>query len=77
MHFAGFAYVGKSVADPGKYYENNLVGKLTLLQAMRACNVSRIVCSSSCVTYGCRGIVVANSLLSMPGSPSTRFAHKH
>jgi UDP-arabinose 4-epimerase len=52
MHFAGFAYVGESVADPGKYYENNVAGTLALLAAMRACGVARIVFSSSCATYG-------------------------
>ena len=35
MHFAAFAYVGESVADPGKYYRNNVMGSLTLLEAMR------------------------------------------
>src|ERR1700741_2132025 len=30
LHFAAFAYVGESVADPGKYYRNNVVGSLTL-----------------------------------------------
>ena len=35
MHFAAFAYVGESVADPGKYYRNNVLGSLTLLEAMR------------------------------------------
>src|SRR5208283_6206086 len=35
MHFAAFAYVGESVADPGKYYRNNVIGSLTLLEAMR------------------------------------------
>jgi UDP-arabinose 4-epimerase len=52
MHFAGFAYVGESVVDPAKYYENNVAGTLSLLDAMRACGVERIVFSSSCATYG-------------------------
>jgi len=52
MHFAAFAYVGESVADPAIYYRNNIVGSLNLLDAMRAAGIERIVFSSSCTTYG-------------------------
>jgi UDP-glucose-4-epimerase GalE len=52
MHFAAFAYVGVSVREPAKYYQNNIVGSLALLDAMRAAGVNRIVFSSSCATYG-------------------------
>lgn len=52
MHFAAFAYVGESVADPAAYYRNNLGGTLTLLQAMRDAAVDKIVFSSTCATYG-------------------------
>jgi UDP-glucose-4-epimerase GalE len=52
MHFAAFAYVGESVTDPGKYYQNNIVGTLSLMEAMRAVGVRRIVFSSTCATYG-------------------------
>ena len=52
IHFAAYAYVGKSVTDPGKYYRNNFVGTLTLLEAMRDHGVDKIVFSSSCATYG-------------------------
>lgn len=52
IHLAAFAYVGESVSDPAKYYRNNVVGTLTLLDAMRDCGVDRIVFSSSCATYG-------------------------
>ena len=52
MHFAAFAYVGESVTDPGKYYRNNVVGSLTLLEAMRDLGITKIVFSSSCATYG-------------------------
>ena len=51
-HFAAFAAVGESVADPGKYYRNNVAGSLTLLEAMRDNEVDRIVFSSTCATYG-------------------------
>lgn len=52
LHFAALAYVGESVSEPGLYYENNVVGSLRLLDAMRACGVDRIVFSSTCATYG-------------------------
>ena len=52
MHFAAFAYVGESVIDPGKYYRNNAMGSLTLLEAARDHGVRRFVFSSTCATYG-------------------------
>jgi len=52
IHFAAYAYVGESVVDPGKYYRNNVVGTLTLVEAMRDHGVGKIVFSSSCATYG-------------------------
>ena len=52
MHFAAFAYVGESVTDPAKYYQNNVVGTLTLLDAMREHGVTNFVFSSTCATYG-------------------------
>ena len=52
MHFAAYAYVGESVADPALYYRNNLGGTLSLLEAMRDTGVDKIVFSSTCATYG-------------------------
>lgn len=52
VHFAAFANVGESVTDPGKYYRNNVVGSLTLLEALRDHGVDQIVFSSTCATYG-------------------------
>lgn len=52
IHFAAFAYVGESVTDPAKYYKNNVIGTFNLLEAMRKFDVSKIVFSSSCATYG-------------------------
>lgn len=52
MHFAAFTYVGESVTDPAKYYRNNFVGTLTLLEAMMAASVNKFVFSSTCATYG-------------------------
>jgi UDP-glucose 4-epimerase len=52
MHFAAYAYVGESVSDPAKYYQNNVVGTLTLLEAMRTAGIHKFVFSSTCATYG-------------------------
>lgn len=52
MHFAAFALVGESVSDPAKYYQNNVVASLNLLEAMRAADVKRFVFSSTTATYG-------------------------
>lgn len=52
MHFAAYAYVGESVSDPSKYFNNNLIGGVNLLDTMNKYNVKNIVFSSSCATYG-------------------------
>jgi UDP-arabinose 4-epimerase len=52
LHFAAYAYVGESVLEPAKYYQNNVGGTLSLLEAMRAEGVRHIVFSSTCATYG-------------------------
>lgn len=52
LHFAASAYVGESVTDPQTYYENNVVGTLSLLSAMTAAGVKELVFSSSCATFG-------------------------
>jgi UDP-glucose 4-epimerase len=57
MHFSAYAYVGESVTDPAKYYRNNVVGTLTLLEAMLAASVNKFVFSSTCATYGVPQII--------------------
>lgn len=52
LHFAALAYVGESVDEPLRYYQNNTVGSLRLLQAMSSAKVNRLVFSSTCATYG-------------------------
>jgi UDP-glucose-4-epimerase GalE len=52
MHFAAFLDVGESVREPAKYYRNNVVGALTVLDAMAAAQVRHVVFSSTCATYG-------------------------
>ncbi|OED43180.1 UDP-glucose 4-epimerase GalE [Endozoicomonas sp. (ex Bugula neritina AB1)] len=52
IHFAGMKAVGESVEIPLTYYDNNVYGTLTLLEAMKAANVKTIVFSSSATVYG-------------------------
>jgi len=52
MHFAAFLDVGESVREPAKYYRNNVVGALSVLEAMAAESVRYFVFSSTCATYG-------------------------
>lgn len=52
MHFASFIQVGESVAKPAKYYRNNYVGTLNLLDAMIAAGVFRLVFSSTAAIFG-------------------------
>jgi UDP-glucose 4-epimerase len=52
VHFAADAAVGESVVKPAKYYQNNLVNTLNLMECMRRNGVSRMVFSSTCATFG-------------------------
>jgi UDP-glucose 4-epimerase len=52
IHFAGLKAVGESVQQPLRYYDNNVVGTLRLLEAMDTCNVKTLVFSSSATVYG-------------------------
>ncbi len=52
IHFAGYAYVGESMGNPGKYFENNVYGGLNLLEAMVKNGCKKIVFSSTCSVYG-------------------------
>ena len=52
VHFAAFAYVGESVKSPQKYYQNNLINTINVLDCMLENNVKNIVFSSTCATYG-------------------------
>ena len=52
IHMAAYSLVGESVEQPAKYYNNNVVAGLVLLDAMRECGVKRIVFSSTAATYG-------------------------
>lgn len=52
VHFAAYAYVGESVTSPAKYYTNNLIYSLQLLDRCRRNGVQKFVFSSTCATYG-------------------------
>jgi UDP-glucose 4-epimerase len=52
VHFAALAYVGESVEDPARYYENNVGDGMALLGALLKAGVRRFVFSSTCATYG-------------------------
>jgi UDP-glucose 4-epimerase len=52
LHFAALALVAESVEHPERYWHNNVVGTLNLLDAMRETGVGRLVFSSTCATYG-------------------------
>lgn len=52
IHFAALSQVGESVRDPGAYYRNNVGGTISLLAAMRAEGVTRIVMSGTAAVYG-------------------------
>jgi UDP-glucose 4-epimerase len=52
LHFAALALVSESVSYPERYYHNNVVGTLNLLDAMHDANVPRLVFSSTCAVYG-------------------------
>ena len=52
MHFAAHAYVGESVADPRKYFRNNVLAALSLLNSALDAGIRRFVFSSTCAVYG-------------------------
>jgi len=74
VHFAAFAYVAESIADPLLYYRNNFVNTLNLLEASRKHGVRRIIFSSSCSTYGDngRGKPITEAVPQAPINPYAR-----
>ena len=70
IHLAALKAVGESVAEPMRYYRENVGGMATLLDAMRAAGTSRIVYSSSAAVYGTPDSVpILESALLRPESP--------
>lgn len=67
MHFAAASDVGESVRNPAKYWKNNVVGSLSLLDAMREADCRRLVFSSTCAIYGDQdGVVLDESSRESP-----------
>lgn len=52
MHFAAYALVGESVTEPLKYYRNNTMAAVELLEACDSADVSKFIFSSTCASYG-------------------------
>lgn len=52
MHFAALSQVGESMSEPGKYWRNNVLGSLNLIEAAVAADCLNFVFSSTCATYG-------------------------
>jgi UDP-glucose-4-epimerase GalE len=70
MHFAALAYVGESVAKPGRYYDVNVNGSRVLLASMVRAGVSKIVFSSSCAVYGAPDhIPISEGIITNPINP--------
>ena len=70
MHFAAFSLVGESVANPLKYYHNNIEGTRVLLSAMRKVNVNAFIFSSTAAVYGVQEVMPINEdALLMPVNP--------
>jgi UDP-arabinose 4-epimerase len=70
IHFAAHAYVGESVQQPRKYFDNNVSKMLSLLDALLDAGVNKLVFSSSCATYGIpRGLPIAEDHPQNPINP--------
>lgn len=70
MHFAALAIVSESTSDPSRYYQNNVIATLCLLEAMRESEVNRIIFSSTTATYGQpREVPITESTLQQPINP--------
>ena len=80
IHMAASSLVGESVEQPNKYYQNNVVAGLVLLEAMLACDVKRLVFSSTAAVYGePEAQPIEESAPSNPTNPygETKLAFEH
>lgn len=67
MHFAAFSLVGEASENPGKYWRNNVLGSLTLIEAATAAGCPHFVFSSSCATYGEQdGVILTEDSVQRP-----------
>ena len=60
MHFAALSQVGESMQDPGRYWRENVLGGLNLVEATQAAGIDKFIFSSTCATYGDQDGVVLN-----------------
>ena len=80
IHMAADSLVGESYQDPAKYYRNNVVNGLSLLEAMRQSSVKRLVFSSTAATYGEPEIQpITEDAANAPTNPygETKLAFEH
>ncbi len=80
MHFAAYAYVGESVSNPRKYFQNNLQGGLTLLNAVMDSKVRKFIFSSTCAVYGIpEKVPITEATLRNPVNPygATKLAFEY
>jgi UDP-glucose 4-epimerase len=80
LHFAASSQVGESVADPEKYWRNNVAGSLELLTAMRDAQVRTLVFSSTAATYGePKSVPITEDDPTLPTNPygATKLAVDH
>jgi len=67
MHFAAFSLVGEAMSNPGKYWRNNVLGSLNLVEAAVDAGCKQIVFSSTCATYGDQdGVLLTEDSAQMP-----------
>lgn len=71
INFAAYAYVGESMSDPHKYYENNVGGAINLMRAIQNTNtVKKLVFSSTCATYGTpTSLPITEEMPQLPENP--------
>src|SRR4051794_13074114 len=70
LHFAASAYVGESVADPRKYFSNNVEGSLSVLNAVLDSGIRNLIFSSTCATYGIpNDMPISDSTVQNPVNP--------
>ncbi len=72
MHFVAYIAVGESVTYPAKYYRNNVVGTLTLLEAMLGASINKLIFSSTCALYGVPEFIPLTE--DHPQNPISRYA---
>jgi len=80
MHFAALAYVGESVEHPRKYFRNNVLGGVSLLDAVQESNVRCFIFSSTCAVYGMpEKVPISEDTPRQPVNPygATKLAFEH